>query len=89
MVKLFFQVPYPFQTAGSPFKDNFGETSLIFQRPRLRLKLLYSSQHPPHSNHSFLFHTNDQGDDPPDGGEDNFFGDDSHIIHAMLAAPYP
>ena len=27
MVKLFFQVPYPFQTA-APFQDNFGETPL-------------------------------------------------------------
>ena len=56
MVKLFFQVPYPFQTA-APFQDNFGETpSIIFHCPRLGLKLVHSSHHP-HSNHFTSLHS--------------------------------
>lgn len=48
MVKLFLSSALPFPDDRQPLQDNFGETPLIiFQRPRLPLKLVCSSHQPP------------------------------------------
>ena len=103
MVKLFFQVSHPFQTP--PFQDNFGETPLIIfglplpqASPQAGLALTLPSFK---SLHSLLFLSTAamigmmimvvkmidfRADNDDDMIKEVHL---SHIVHAVLAAPYP